>query len=120
MRAQFDGYLDADQAYWAALTVWRRCMVAAGWDFASPDAAIQTVQATDLGQADLDRRQTAVAGADTTCDGQSQLRTRRSEALERFVRTLAPMLIGDLADVYVSRVRASRSAQQILDPTRLG
>jgi hypothetical protein len=72
------------------------------------------VQTTDLGQTELDHRQTAIADADTTCDGQSQLRARRSEALARFVRVLAPNLISDLADVNVSRVRASRSAQQIL------
>jgi hypothetical protein len=112
--AQFDVFLAADGAYTSALRDWQSCMKSKDWDFASPDAAVASLETAQLSAASLDQRQTAIADADRDCDPLSHLRARRSLALAQFVHGLPSGLLNQLTDIYDSRVQAGQVARQAL------
>jgi hypothetical protein len=114
IRARFGAFLTTDGPYTSALRDWQSCMKAKNWDFANPDAAIDSLQTAQLSTASLDQRQTAIAGADRACDAVSHLRERRSLALTQFVHGLSSALLNQLTDVYDSRVQAGQVARRAL------
>jgi hypothetical protein len=89
-------------------------MTSKTWNFANPDAAIDSLQTAQLSAASLDQRQTAIAGADRACDAASHLRERRSLALAQFVHGLSPGLLNQLTDIYDSRLQTGQVARQAL------
>lgn len=75
------------------------------------DAADSLLQIADkTGEADLMRRQTALATADAGCDGPSHLRQRTNQALGRFVGSLSRQTLTQLNDIAHSRAKASQIA----------
>lgn len=112
--SRFDAFLATDGPYTSALRDWRSCMKSKDWDFADPQAAISSLETSQLAVVPLGQRQTAIAGADRSCDGQSNLRASRAVALGQFVHGLAPELLNQLTDIYDSRVQAAQVARQQL------
>jgi hypothetical protein len=112
--SRFDASLTTDGAYTSALHGWQSCMESKNWNFVNPEAAIASLQASQLRAAPLDQRQTAIAGADRACDALSHLRARRGQALAQFVQGLSSGLLTQLTTIYVGRMQAGRVAQQAL------
>jgi len=114
----FVAFLASSQAYLSALRAWQRCMAAAGWHLASPQAAIQGIEAlaakTGTSPTELSTRQARAAGADAVCDARSGLRMRLAGALAEFVRTLPRPELLQLQRIYVSHQKAVRIASHDL------
>jgi hypothetical protein len=117
MTRLFGAFLGSYHPYLAALHAWHQCMTAAGWQFVTPQAAIESIQILALkgvSRAELDRRQTAVAGADVTCNAHTGLRIRTSEARTKFVLQQPRQLLQELQGIYMTRERAIRMALRVL------
>lgn len=117
MTRLFGVFLSSYHPYLAALHAWHQCMTAAGWHFATPQAAIESIQTLALrgvSRAELARRQAAVASADVTCNARTGLRTRTSEARTTFVAQQPRQLLQELQGIYVTRQRAMRMALKVL------
>lgn len=110
--------LAKNAAYGAARQSWQRCMAAAGWHYASPQASIMAIQdlAADAGTkpATLSAQQSRVASADVACDGRSHLRATMASALAAFVRALPHPELVQLQRVYLDRQHAVQTAIQDL------
>lgn len=110
---ELSAVLGSDQAYRSVAQAWQQCMRAAGHDFPSPQAAIHSIeqladQTTSAAQ--LNEQQTALATADTACDGRTGLRHALAQARSAFVRGLPANIVTELADGYTIRQRAYRIA----------
>jgi hypothetical protein len=114
----FSGFLGTDRPYLSALHAWQACMRTDNLPATNPDAAADSLQQLvgNSSAAELARRQTALATADATCDGKSQLRQRTNQALERFVGSLSPQVLTQLDAVAGSRAKADQLARQIVSP----
>jgi hypothetical protein len=115
---QFKSFTGTDQPYLSALHQWQACMKADHLPFANPDDAAGSVGqlAGKVSAAELTRRQTATADADTACDARSQLRQRTNQALGKFVDSLSPVVLAQLDDVARSRTKAYQVAQRVISP----
>jgi hypothetical protein len=111
-------FLSGDQAYLSALRTWQACMRADKFSVANPgDAASSLLQLSGkTSAAALMRQQTAMAAADTSCDGPSRLRQRTNQALGKFVGSLPAHVLTQLNDVTRSQARANQMARQIVSP----
>jgi hypothetical protein len=111
----FEKFLGRDQAYLSALRTWRGCMRAGKFSVADPGDAIGSVEqiADKTSEADLMRRQTALAAADASCDGPSRLRRRTNQALGKFVGSLSRPTLTQLNDIAHSQAKANRIARQL-------
>jgi hypothetical protein len=111
---RFATFRASNGAYESALRSWRSCMAAAGWRLASPQAAIQAIQALaakpGTSQSELTSRQTRAATADAACNARSGLRARVADALAVFVRKLPGAEVLQLQRIYLSRRRAASVA----------
>ncbi|HEX5119217.1 MAG TPA: hypothetical protein VFW65_28845 [Pseudonocardiaceae bacterium] len=117
MRILRDSALNTDPAYLSALRGWRRCMRAAGWNYHSPEAAIQSLQfqATQaISRHHFDVTQAAVASADRACDARNGLRARARHAQAIFLRHQPSKLITTLQTLNLTRTAAYRHALQVL------
>jgi hypothetical protein len=110
VRDQFETSLASDRAYNDALAAWQSCMAQRHWIFKTPGAAIASLETAPLVPAALDRRQTAIAGADRDCDLRSHLRSRRGQALTRFSAGLPAPEVAELDQVSTGRELAGRVA----------
>jgi hypothetical protein len=110
----FAAFLAGRRAYLSALRGWQHCMAATGSHLASPQAAIQAIEALaakkGTSRAELSTRQTQVAGADAVCNTQSGLRMRMADALAEFVRMLPHSELLQLQRIYISHREAVRTA----------
>jgi len=116
-------FLNSYHPFLSALHAWRQCMASAGWRFATPEAAIESVQilaAKGASQAEMDRRQIPIADADVGCDARSHLRMHTSEARIKFVRQQPRQILAELQGIYITRERAVRRALQVLSSARRG
>jgi hypothetical protein len=118
MRYLLGIFLNSDRPYLSALHAWRQCMSAARWDFATPEAAIKSIQmlaaTTGASPAEIDSRQVAIAGVDVSCDARSHLRMRISEARAQFARRQPSQIIAQLQRIYITREQAFRLALRVL------
>lgn len=92
-------------------------MMADKLPFANPDDAAGSVArlaANNPSAAELTRRQTAIADADTACDARSHLRQNTSQALRKFLDALPPELLAQLGEVAHDRTRAYQVARQVI------
>jgi hypothetical protein len=112
----FESFLGRDQAYLSALHTWQACMRADKFSVANPaDAIGSLLQIADkTSEADLMRRQTALAGADASCDTPSHLRQRTNQALGKFVGSLSRQTLTQLNDMAHSQARANQIAQHVI------
>ncbi|ACU75367.1 hypothetical protein Caci_6518 [Catenulispora acidiphila DSM 44928] len=120
VRSQFGQYLTTYQPYVTALKGWQACMKAGGWDYANPQAAIAALQASVLhgtSATDLATHETAIADADTACDGRSHLRASTEQALTLFLGSLPTQTVDELRAVAASRVAAGRAAERAMAGT---
>jgi hypothetical protein len=108
-----ENFLGRDQAYLSALRTWRACMRADKFSVADPSDAIGSLEqiADKTSEADLMRRQTALAAADASCDGPSRLRQRTNQALGKFVGSLSRQTLTQLNDIAHSQAKANRIAR---------
>jgi hypothetical protein len=111
----FENFLDRDQAYLPALHAWQACMRADKFSIASPgDAVVSLLKIADkTSQADLMRRETALAAADASCDKSSHLRRRTNQALGKFVGSLSRQTLNQLNDVARSQAKADQMARHV-------
>jgi len=118
---RFDAFLASSRAYVSALHAWQKCMTAAGWNLASPQAAIQAIEALaakkGTSRSELRTRQTRTAGADAVCNARSGLRTRMADTLAEFVRQLPHPELLQLQRIYLSDQKEARNA--VRDLSRL-
>jgi hypothetical protein len=112
----FGNFISRDEAYASALQTWQTCMRADKFSVADPSTALTSLlQVADkTSEADLMRRQTALATADASCDGPSHLRQRTNQALGKFVDSLSRQTLMQLNDIAHSRAKANEEAHQIL------
>src|SRR5581483_609820 len=112
----FGEFISRDQAYLPALRTWQACMRADKFSVASPGDAIGSLLriAGKTSQADLTRRDTALAAADASCDGPSRLRQRTNQALTKFVGSLSRQTLTQLIDIAHSRARADQVARHVI------
>ena len=108
----FEKFLSRDQAYLSALRTWRACLRADKFTVADPNAAAHSLLqiAHQTSEADLMRRQTALATADANCDAPSQLRLRTNQALGEFVGSLSRPTLTQLNEIALSQAKASQMA----------
>jgi hypothetical protein len=112
----FVNFLGRDQAYQSALRTWQACMRAGKFFVADPGDAIGSLEqiANRTSEADLNRRETALAAADASCDGPSHLRQRTNQALGRFVGSFSRQTLTQLNDIAHSQAKANQIAQHVL------
>ncbi|HEX5115728.1 MAG TPA: hypothetical protein VFW65_11070 [Pseudonocardiaceae bacterium] len=113
----FQKFTSTDQSYLSALRLWQACMRADNLAFINPqDAAgsIQQLAGNNGSAAELMRRQTVVAEADTACDARSQLRQQTNQALQQFVNSLSPKVLAQMREVAHDQAGAYRVARQVL------
>jgi hypothetical protein len=111
----FGKFLGRDQAYLSALRTWRACMRADKFSVADPSDAIGSLEqiADKTSEADLTRRQTALAAADAGCDGPSRLRQLTNQALGKFVGSLSRQTLTQLNDIADSQAKANQIARHL-------
>lgn len=112
-----DAALNTDPTYLPALRGWRRCMRAAGWNYQSPEAAIQSLQfqATQaISQYHFDLTQATVASADRACDARTGLRARTRHEQAIFLHRQPSKLITTLQRLNLTRAQAYDHALQVL------
>jgi hypothetical protein len=109
----FEEFIGRDQAYLPALHTWQACMRADKFSVANPGEAFDSLLriADKISEADLMRRQTALAAADASCDRPSHLRQRTDQALGKFVGSLSRPAVMRLNDIARSRAKASQIAR---------
>ncbi|HET9895391.1 MAG TPA: hypothetical protein VFQ44_10695 [Streptosporangiaceae bacterium] len=107
---RFDSYLASSRPYMVALRGWRQCMATTGKHFASPAAAVESVEMLAARRATTARAlaadQRAVAGADAACGARSGLRRDRRDGLLAWLRTQPSAMLERLRAVYLTRQRA--------------
>ena len=110
----FEQFLGRDRAYLSALHTWQACMRAGKFSVVNPgDAADSLLKIADkTSEADLMRRQTALAAADAGCDRPSHLRRRTNQALAKFTGSLSRGTLTRLDDIAHSRAKAGRIARR--------
>ena len=105
----FADSLESVPSYRSALSSWKRCMAAAGWNYDSPDAAIRSLD-TQAGRGwspgRLGAEEGKVAAADLACDRRSQLRATRRVELGGYLDRQPASLIEQLAAVRRAREAA--------------
>jgi hypothetical protein len=113
-RILFEKSLGRDQAYLSALHRWQACMRADKFSVANPGDAVDSILkiADKTSEADLMRRQTALAAADAGCDRPSHLRQRTNQALGKFVRSLSRQTLTQLSDIARSRAKANQVTRE--------
>jgi hypothetical protein len=109
----FEKFISRDQAYLSALHTWQACMRADKLSVADPGQALSSLLqiADKTSEADLMRRQTALAAADASCDGPSRLRQRTNQALGKFVSLLTRQTLTQLNNVAHSQAKANQIAR---------
>jgi hypothetical protein len=112
----FEKFLGRDQAYQSALHTWQACMRADKFSVASPGDAVGSLLriADKTSEAELMRRETALAAADASCDRPSHLRQRTNQALGKFVSSLSRQTLRQLNDMAHSRARANQIARHVI------
>jgi hypothetical protein len=112
----FEKFLGRDQAYQSALRTWQACMRADKLSVANPSDAVESLlQITGkTSEADLMRRQAALAAADASCDRPSHLRQRTNQALGTFVGSLSRQALTQLNDIAHSRAKANQVAWHVI------
>jgi hypothetical protein len=117
VRRSFEDVLSTDPQYSSALLAWRHCMVRAGWNYANPQFAIESVREmseqglTPRAQANRD---TSVATADSICDARSGLRKTRLMALRVYLNQQPHGLVEQLSTIQELRGRAVGIAINVL------
>jgi hypothetical protein len=113
----FEEFISRDQTYLSALDTWQACMRSDRFSVADPSDAIGSLLeiADKTSEADLMRRQTALAAADASCDGPSHLRQRTNQALGKFVGSLSRQTLTQLNDIARSQAKANQIAQHVID-----
>jgi hypothetical protein len=112
----FQEFASRDSAYLRALRTWQECMRGDKFSVAGPGDAVSSLLrlADKTSEADLMRRQTALASADASCDRPSHLRQRTNQALGKFVRSLSRQTLKQLNDIAHTEARANQIARHVI------
>jgi len=117
----FMRFLTSSRPYASALGAWQKCMASDGLKFASPDAAIASIQALaatpGTSASGLTRRETMVASTDAACDARTHLRALKSAERIKFVQQLPESLVSQLQGIYVTHQEAVNNALRAMDTT---